>query len=171
MYLTGCHPTGGSRSQRSEPPLSEKSVLSMSIQASVTRGDGRKVKSGVMEEMLQKHPTEEGAFTTEVLAPPASVSSPESAGYHETPQQSQNLSMVSGAPEGGKNLALHLDVTARLRKQKADYPSQHLQGSCTENPAVETSWEGSWKLSFLTFELHPLYQSPPKESAGLLADV
>lgn len=46
------------------------------------------------------------------------VSSPESAGYHETPQQSQHLSMVSGAPEGGKNLALHLDVTARLRKQK-----------------------------------------------------
>ncbi|XP_008641011.2 PREDICTED: uncharacterized protein LOC103623663 [Corvus brachyrhynchos] len=26
--------------------------------------------------------------------------------------------MVSGAPEGGRNLTLHLDVTARLRKQK-----------------------------------------------------
>lgn len=45
-------------------------MLSMSIQASVMRGDGRKVKSGMMEEMLQKHRTE-GAFATGVLAPPA----------------------------------------------------------------------------------------------------
>lgn len=35
------------------------------------RGDGRKVKSAVMEEMYQKHPTGEGTFTMEVLAPPA----------------------------------------------------------------------------------------------------
>lgn len=51
--------------------MEKKSVLLMSIQASVTRGDGRKVKIGMMEEMLQKHRTEEGAFATGVLAPPA----------------------------------------------------------------------------------------------------
>lgn len=46
-------------------------MLSESIQASVMRGDGRKVKSGMMEEMHQKHPTGEGIFTMEVLPPPA----------------------------------------------------------------------------------------------------